>query len=281
MRHIGAEALRLPPGGPDNRIVNGLTIGITTARFAECKRGVAVNVAASWARDEARGSVCVVDADPLTLDVTTRLAVRGPYLEDFAESADSPVGGLGNVHEPNLSVLPSTGGSIGLTQRAIEHALPRLRGRYDIVVVDLVGGPTGPERAVGRLNHLDWLLVAVTPDVEPVEATAGFLERFDAARASGEISGAPAIGIVTTGDEGSVGRDGTSEVSAEVIERALGRPVVGSVRQLWGRSVPNLGFGAALGIAELDDAVAALGDRLAGFPNPTKCRPEPVFSRGM
>jgi len=255
--------------------VTGLTIGITTARFVECKRGLAVNLAASWARDPARGRVCVVDADPLSLDVTTRLAVRGPYLEDFAEPADSPVGGLGSVHEPPLSVLPSTGASVGLTQRATEQALPHLRAHFELVVCDLIGGPAGAARVVGRLAALDWLLIAVTPDVEPVEATARFLEQLDAARGRGEIACTPAVGIVTTGDESSVNRDGTTDLSPGVIEKALGCPVVGSVRQLWGRSAPNLGFGAALGIAELDDAVAALGDRLVAPSG----RAEPAFSR--
>jgi hypothetical protein len=37
---------------------------------------------------------------------------------------------------------------------------------------------------------------------------------------------------------------------------------LGSVRQLWGRSAPNLGFGAALGIDDLDDAVGSLFARL-------------------
>jgi hypothetical protein len=42
--------------------------------------------------------------------------------------------------------------------------------------------------------------------------------------------------------------------------------VIGSVRQLWGRAAPNLGFGAALGIDDLDDAVGTLFDRLGGLP---------------
>jgi hypothetical protein len=255
--------------------VTALTIGITTAHFAECKRGLAVNLAATWARNPARGRVCVVDADPLTLDVTTRLAVRGPYLEDFAEPRPPAIGTIGCVHEPALSVLPNAGASVGVTQRATEQALPQLGAHFDLVVCDLLGGPTGPARVVGRLAALDWLLIAVTPDVEPVEATARFLEQIDRASSRGEIAGNLQVGLVTTGDEGSVGCDGTTDLSPEVIERALGCPVVGSVRQLWGRSAPNLGFGAALGIAELDDAAAALRERLVGAVG----RPEPAISR--
>jgi hypothetical protein len=39
------------------------------------------------------------------------------------------------------------------------------------------------------------------------------------------------------------------------VEEALGRRVAGRVPQLWGRSVPNRGFGPALAIPELDDSV--------------------------
>jgi hypothetical protein len=108
----------------------------------------------------------------------------------------------------------------------------------------------------GRLEQLDWLLLAVTPDVEPVEHAARFLEQFDEATERGDIATSVRVGVVITGDESS------TDVSAQVVERALGRPVVGSVRQLWGRAEPNLGFGAALGIDELDDAVGALFARL-------------------
>jgi hypothetical protein len=206
--------------------------------------------------------VCVVDADPLTLDVTTRLAVRGRYLEDFAEPGMTVSSGLGSVHEPPLSVLPSAGAGVGATQRAMERALPMLAEVFDVVVCDLMGGPSGPVRVAGGLGGLDWLLVAVTPDVEPVEATAGFLENFAAARSRREVAATVRVGLVITGDEGSGAKD--SALSPEIIGRSLGYPVVGSVPQLWGRSVPNLGFGAALGIAELDDAVEALCGQLGG-----------------
>ena len=66
------------------------------------------------------------------------------------------------------------------------------------------------------------------------------------------------LGVVTTGDEGS------TDVAPEVVGKALGHPVLGSIPQLWGRRAPNLGFGAALGIAELDDAVGALFERIEG-----------------
>jgi hypothetical protein len=45
--------------------------------------------------------------------------------------------------------------------------------------------------------------------------------------------------------------------TAEVASR-LDIPVPGRIPQLWGRAVPNRGFGAALAIPELDDAVSEL-----------------------
>jgi cellulose biosynthesis protein BcsQ len=237
--------------------VAALTIGITSAGLPACKRGVAVNLAAVRARDTAgRERVCVVDADPRLLDVTTRLAVSGPRLEDFLD-ADVRTASIAEVHEPPLWVLPSSGAGVASAYKATAQALPRLRADFDVVVCDLVVGPSGPTRVAGRLEQLDWLLIAVTPDVEPVEAAARFLEHFDDARARGEITKSVQVGIVTTGDEGTTG------LPPEVVGNALGRPVVGSIRQLWGRSAPNLGFGAALGITELDDAVGALFERIA------------------
>jgi NaMN:DMB phosphoribosyltransferase len=46
-------------------LVTALTVGVTTAKHPECKRGVATNMAASLARDAAISArVCVVDAGP-------------------------------------------------------------------------------------------------------------------------------------------------------------------------------------------------------------------------
>ena len=250
----------LSPCGPragcsDIDRVTALTVGITTAHFPACKRGLAVNLAAIRARLAPDASVCVVDADPLGLDVTTRFAVGGPCLEDNATHL-VPIDALASVHEPPLRVLPSAGGGFSLAARAASRALPHLRANFDVVVCDLPPGPVGPGRVLGALEQLDWLLVAVTPDVEPVEHAAHMFEYLDAAIERAEVASSVRIGVVTTGDEGS------TDLGPDVVERALGRPVVGSVRQLWGRAVPNLGFGAALGIDELDDAVDTLFGRL-------------------
>lgn len=237
--------------------MTALTVGVTSARNPECKRGLAVNLAASLARDPRRAlRVCVVDADPLNLDVTTRLAVRGPLLEDYAEREAPVASALGSVHEPPLWVLPSAGAGVGLTRRATERALRELRDDFDVVVCDIAGGTSGPTVVNGHLDQLDWLLVAVTPEAEPVADAVRFLDHLEAAQDRGEISGSVRFGVVTTGDEGSI------ELPAGALADALGRPVVGSIRQLWGRAAPNLGFGAALGIDELDDAAAALVERL-------------------
>ena len=214
----------------DNPLVAALTIGITSAGFPACKRGVAVNLAAIRARDtEGRERVCVVDADPRLLDVTTRLAVSGPCLEDFA-AADVATASIAVVHEPPLWVLPSSGAGVASAYRARPPRSCACAADFDVVVCDLVGGVSGPVRVAGRLDQLDWLLLAVTPDVEPVESAARFLEHFDEARGRGEIAESVQLGVVTTGDEGS------TDLSPDVVGKALGRPVVGSIPQLWGRS---------------------------------------------
>ena len=230
---------------------NALTIGITTARAPECKRGVAVNVAASIARNHpVEGAVCVVDADPLARDVTTRLPARGVMLEDFGKAIPPAVERIGKLHHPPLAVLGCAAEGLGRVRFAADRAIPLLRRAFDIVVCDLVGGPTGPGRVVGaRLDVLDWLLVAVTPERRAVGAAQHFLEHFETARRRRAVNPNLQLGVICTGDENS------TELPVDEVEAALDVPVVGSVPQLWGRAEPNLGFGAALAIPELDDAV--------------------------
>jgi cellulose biosynthesis protein BcsQ len=271
MGHSGRQLVGARDRGTDNRNVTALTIGITTARDPACKRGLSVNLAASLARSRAPGAdVCVVDADPFTLDVTTRLAVIGPDLEDFAGRSGTRAPRLetiASVGEPPLWVLPSAGAGVGRTHRALGPALTELQSRFDVVVCDLVGGPSGPARVLSdRLAQLDWLLLAVTPEIEPVEAAARFIEQFESARVCGHVAGSVRLGIVTTGDEGSTG------LSSDVVAKMLDEPVLASVRQLWGRAVPNLGFGAALGIGELDESVTDLFECLAGATEPATSR---------
>ncbi len=241
-----------------------LTVGITTARNPACKRGIAVNLAASLARDPQQSRrVCVVDADPLNLDVTTRLAVRGPVLEDFARPSVPASSALGSVHEPPLWVLPSAGAGVDVTRRAANRALHQLRQDFDVVICDVFGGPSGQTPiGSGGLDRLDWLLVAVTPQEDAVADAAEFVAHLQAEAEHGAIAAAVGLGVVLTGDEGTVGGEGTGELTADAISARLAAPVMGSVRQLWGRSVPNLGFGAALGIDDLDDAVGSLFSRL-------------------
>ena len=93
----------------------------------------------------------MVDADPRVLDVTTRLAVRGACLEDFADRF-VPVAALASVHEPPLRVLPSAGAGFGLAYRGAMRALPHLRSNFDVVVCDLPAGPAGPGRVFGGSN---------------------------------------------------------------------------------------------------------------------------------
>jgi len=252
--------------GSDNRSVSAFTIGITSAYDPACKRGLAVNLAASRARSTAGDSrVCVVDADPFSRDVTTRLAGMGRAPDDVAvyrpgvnAGWDRWLDALDTVHDPPLWVLPGVAG-VGLADRALGELLGRLRARFDLVVCDLAGGAAGPDPEMsGRFDELDWLLVAVTPRIEPVEAAARFLAAFEAARDRAVVCGSVRVGLVTTGDEAS------TELSSDEVARMLGEPVLASVSQLWGRALPNVGFGAALGIGELDDSVTVLFERLAG-----------------
>lgn len=229
--------------------MTALTVGVTTARDPACKRGLATNVAASLARNVSIAArVCVVDADPLTLDTTTRLGVRGPVLEDFARPAMPTTAQLGRLHSPAMAVVPCGGGSIGRVRYATERALPALAENFDVVVCDVPGGPSGPGTVVGgRLELLDWLVLAVTPEPGAVAASRHFLELFDTARRRGDV--AVKLAVVCTGDESS------TVLGVGEVERTLGIAVAGRIPQLWGRAAPNLGFGPALAIPDLDDAV--------------------------
>lgn len=239
--------------------MTALTVGVTTAKNPACKRGVATNIAAALARHSAVSArVCVVDADPLALDVTTRLAVRGPVIEDFARANPPAASKLGHIDSPSMAVLPCGGGPVARVHLAAEAALSELRSAFDLIVCDLPGGPSGPGHALGaRLDLLDWLVLTVTPEVSAVAATSHFLEHFQTARDRGDI-GRVRLAVLCTGDESS------AVLSDREVERELGVPVAGRIPQLWGRSEPNRGFGAALAIPELDDAAY---DLFAQFNN--------------
>ena len=141
-------------------------MGVTTAKYPECKRGVATNLAATLARHNAvSGRVCVVDADPLALDVTTRLGAGGPVVEDFCRPGPPTAGALRRVDSPSMAVLPCGGGPLARIHLAAEPAFGVLSEAFDVVVCDVPGGPSGPGQALGtRLDLLDWLVLAVTPE---------------------------------------------------------------------------------------------------------------------
>ena len=229
--------------------MTALTVGVTTARDPACKRGLAANIAASLARNAAAsGKVCVVDADPIALDVTTRLGVRSPMLEDFARPNRPTIAQLGRLYSPALEVLPCGGAPVGRLHFAAEHALPELRDAFDVVVCDLPGGPAGPGSVIGsNLDLLDRLILAVTPEPGAVAAARHFLELFEESRKRGAMG--VELAVVSTGDECS------TELNLYEMGRALGVDIAARIPQLWGRAVPNFGFGPALAIPELDDAV--------------------------
>lgn len=155
-----------------------------------------------------------------------------------------------------MAVLPCSDGPVARIHLAADRALCALRETFDVVVCDLPGGPSGPGQALGaRLDLLDWLVLTVTSDAGAVAATSHFLELFQTARAYGDL-GRVQLAVVCTGDESSAVMT-DSEVAA-----ALDVPVSGRIPQLWGRSEPNWGFGAALAIPEVDDAVVDLFESL-------------------
>ena len=191
----------------------------------------------------------MVDADPFALDVTTRMGVHGPVLEDYARRQAPRTGQLARLHSPTLTVVPCEGSPVARLHLATSRALPALREAFDVVVCDVPGGPTGPGSVVGaRLDLLDWLVLALTPEPGAVQAAAHFLEHFETARDRGDV-GEARLAIVCTGDESS------TTFEPQEIEGILGCAVAGRIPQLWGRAVPNFGFGPALAIPDLDDAV--------------------------
>lgn len=191
----------------------------------------------------------MVDADPFALDVTTRLGVGGPVLEDFARPKPPALGQLARVHSPMMTVVGCGGGPVARVHLGAEQALPLVQSAFDVVVCDVPAGPSGPGLTLGaRLDALDFLMVAVTPEPGAVAATSHFLELFETAKDRGDI-GDVRVAIVATGDESC------STLNMFEIERALDVRLAGRVPQLWGRAEPNFGFGPALAIPELDDAV--------------------------
>jgi hypothetical protein len=96
------------------------------------------------------------------------------------------------------------------------------------------------------VDRLDALLVAATPDRAALAATLRHLELFAEAHERGAIAPHVSIAVVMTGDEGS-----TMLEPVDVAE-LLGEACIGHVPQLWGRSLPNHGFGPTLGISSLE-----------------------------
>lgn len=241
------------------------TVGVTAARFEACKRGFAANYAAILARHE-MPSVCVVDADPRSCDVGTRLAVHAPAMRRFADkyvAGPTPTPArraLCRLAYPPLHVLPVEPGYVDVDYlRAYNAAMASVRNEFDVVVVDLpVGagrpGPTLDQRVV---DHVDVLVLTVTPDRPALAATLRYLELFEAAQDKREIAPHVRVVCVLTGDEGSTVLDPGD------VEELLGGAVVARVPQLWGRALPNVGFGPTLGFPFLEQAIDDLHAALA------------------
>jgi Mrp family chromosome partitioning ATPase len=243
--------------------VSAFTVGITSARFEACKRGVAANYAAVLACDEAQ-TVCLVDADPRSCDVGTRLASGGVTLNRWAaacrdeRASGLPRRDLQRLAYPPLFVLPVEPMSVnGDSTEAHDIALPVLRDAFDVVVVDLpVGaGRPGPTLDARLVDHFDALIVTVTPDRAALAATLRYLELFAAAVERGAVADHVDIAVVITGDEGSVRLD------PDDVADCLGG-VTGRLHQLWGRALPNRGFGPTLGIVSLETEIHRIHSHL-------------------
>jgi hypothetical protein len=243
--------------------VSAFTVGITSARFEACKRGVAANYAAVLARDEAQ-SVCVVDADPRSCDVGTRLAAGGVTLNRYAaarrngKATGSPQRQLQRLAYPPLYVLPVEPMYVDADYTELyDAAFPALRDAFDLVVVDLpVGaGRPGPTLDARLVDHFDALIVTVTPDRAALAATLRHLELFAAAVERGAVAEHVDLAVVITGDEGSVRLD-----PDEVADMLGG--VTGRIKQLWGRALPNRGFGPTLGIVSLEAEIHGIHEQL-------------------
>jgi hypothetical protein len=245
--------------------VPAFTVGVTAARFEACKRGIAANYAAIVARG-GDASVCVVDADPRSCDVGTRLSVQSPALRRFANTylaADDPQPAprcLTRLAHPPLHVLPIEPGYVDRPYvSAYGAAMAAVRRAFEIVVVDLPVGAARPGPTLdGRLvDQVDMLVLAVTPDRPAVAATLRYLELFATAQERGEIAPHVRVACVLTGDEGSTMLD------PDDVEELLGDAVVARIPQLWGRALPNVGFGPTLGFGFLERAVDDLHELLA------------------
>jgi hypothetical protein len=259
--------------------VPAFTVGITSARFEACKRGVAANYAAVLACDEGR-SVCVVDGDPRSCDVGTRLAAGGVTLNRYAaarrdgKAAGSPRNELARMAYPPLFVLPVEPMSVHRDySEAYDTALPVLRDAFDLVVVDLpVGaGRPGPTLDARLVDHFDALILTVTPDRAALAATLRHLELFASAVERGAVAENVDIAVVITGDEGSVRLD------PEDVADCLGG-VTGRLHQLWGRALPNRGFGPTLGIVSLETEIHRIHTHLNERHAAGIATPAPVAS---
>ena len=130
---------------------------------------------------------------------------RSPALEDFARPNAPTIGRLAPVSLPGVhGDTESAVSPIARSRLAVERSFELLSEAFDVVVFDLPVGPTGPGRAIGgRLERLDWLVLAVTPEPNSVARRPRTSSRCSRpARHRGEI-GDVRLAVLCTGDEGT------------------------------------------------------------------------------
>ncbi len=163
---------------------------------------------------------------------------------------------------PPLHVLPIEPAFVDLDYRAAyEAAITTLRDAFDVVIVDLpVGaGRPGPTLDGRMVDRLDVLLVALTPDRPSLAATQRHLELFAEACTRGAIAPHVSARVVITGDESSTLLD------PDDVAEVLGDACAGHVPQLWGRALPNLGFGPTLGVTFLEAELLRVHEQVAAL----------------
>ena len=216
-------------------LVAAFSIGITSARSGDWKRGVAANVAARLAADGVPG-VAVVDADPSGRDVGARLGRAS----------------RGRIEWPDLFVVPAPA---ALTVAEARARVAVAVHDHNVVVVDLPrgAGAPGPALDCGLVDDLDRLVVMTDLSTDALRATARWAELVAVARRRGHIGRRVEIVAAICGERFAV--DDLAERAVERVAATVGLPVVASVPQWWGRTPPNHGFGPTLGFAMLDEAL--------------------------
>jgi hypothetical protein len=200
----------------------GVSVAITNTGLGASKRGVAVELALriAWLRES---EVCLVGADPTDRDVERRLTslmAGGDYSR--THMSEGP-------HSVDVTLVPHRRLCVvSLSDRtAAESVLPRLRERFELVVVD---GPSRIGNGIGisrmLLPHLDGLVIASDLAARDLALTRRYLDTLAVMSRAHRVD----VGVIVTGHEFDSGL-----APAQIESRLSELPVIGRVPRLWGR----------------------------------------------